>query len=189
MCTSYTCRPPAKGGSVPAQYDWHQQAPGPRGALQIEYNSHATVLALCALSDAPLTQSYPAHKLTNPHQQPSRGGGMNIPLSTSRNLHHSVPPSGHSAPLLPLPVPQPYSSPPTAMQGSSKHQGGQGGGPKKYSPVHHPPSQQQQVNLGDLSAGTMSLADLAPRVQALGFPASCSFVLGLLERYISYGCH
>lgn len=44
------------------------------------------------------------------------------------------------------------------------------------------------MNLGELSTGVSSLAlsDLAPRVEALGFPASCKFVFELLERFVKY---
>lgn len=52
-------------------------------------------------------------------------------------------------------------------------------GGQKFGPPTH--QAQQQVSLKDLSSG-LSLADLATRVKALGFPASCVFVLGLVER-------
>lgn len=95
---------------------------------------------------------------------------------TSRNVPYQ---SGHSVPL--LPTPQGYPPPPGVQGPSVHHGGGQGvqSGGQKFVSAHQ---SQQQVNLGDLSAGMMSLVDLAPRVRALGFPASCSFVLGLLER-------
>lgn len=154
--------------------------------------------------------NYPSHQLANSHQKGRGGpGGMNSGPPPSRGLqqqpHHmpraSLPPvPSHSGPLLPLP---PGFQPPPRMQGSPKHPGVGGGGGggqviggQKYSPIPHPPGppmpsqlqpqppqpQQQPVSLGELSAGVGSLADLAPRVKALGFPASCSFVLGLLER-------
>lgn len=67
----------------------------------------------------------------------------------------------------------------------------QPGGQKQLLPGHSsavpvvatcPP--QPQVNLGDITASTMSLADIAPQVKSLGFPSSSRFVLGTVERYV-----
>ena len=84
--------------------------------------------------------------------------------------HHHAVPSSRSQPH------PSHAYPYGSAQGPMIKSGGQNFGGSHY------PSSQQQVNLGDLSAG-VTLEDLVPRVSALGFPASCSFVLGLLERY------
>ncbi len=99
----------------------------------------------------------------HPHH-PSRGG---VPHGGA------LPPS--RGPLLPLPPG--YS--PHAPQGMHT---GESGGPKKFAPPHRG----EPMSLGELSTGvsSLALADLAPRVKALGFPASCSFVFGLLERFV-----
>lgn len=98
-------------------------------------------------------------------QHSSRGGARHASPS-SRNLPHNV--------SQPHPSHGYATGPPVHGHGPKLH--GKTGGPGS-----HYPSAQQQVSLGDLSAG-VTLEDLILRVAALGFPKSCSFVLGLLER-------
>ncbi len=126
--------------------------------------------------------------MTHPH---IRGGipPHVVPPGIHSGAGGGGPISGHMVPLLP----HPQSYPPGGIQ-APLHSGGGGLGaqirpktPEGQNFVPHSGALQQQlqqVNIGDISVGTISLADLAARVKNLGFPVSCSFVIGLLERYI-----
>lgn len=103
------------------------------------------------------------------------------------------------APMAPMHSVYPPPPPPSALpvqqlapQLPVLHASSTAGGPNRslVQPGSHPATvpvvatAPPQMNVGDITASTMSLADLAPRVKSLGFPASSSFVMGTVERCV-----
>lgn len=134
-------------------------------------NSFTLISVILLLLDTAPAELVPAmaqqgYSGPNPLQhahQTGRGMGLLPPPTLAHNIPQPHPSHGYPA------------GPPAVHMKS--------GGPNFGGP--HYPTGQQPITLGDLSLA--ALEDLVPRITSLGFPKSCSFVFGLLERYDSEG--
>ena len=159
-------------------------------------------------------QVYPAHSLPHPHQHKvvGSGGGGGIPSQIPVMPPHVMTIGGRPVNSMAtmLPIYKPSSSSSIAMQQlppkvPALHGIGDGVGEirphiqasvgQKMLPLGHSvavpvtTASPSQMNLGDITTTSMSLSDLAPRVESLGFPASSSFVIGTVERYVHTYMH